>query len=431
MFFLVGLYHGYEKPCDSNDFLKDFIEEARDVVINGVEINNSNKKVIIHTFCTDAPAKSFILKTKGHAGFHSCTRCTQDGKYIKNRMSFPFKEGGYKKRTHDDYVNMTQELHHVSTLSDLIHVPGIDMVNSFSMDYMHLVCLGVVRKLINLWIHEPLRTRLPNWKIKQISSSLIHLKLYIPNDFARKPREIEFINRWKATELRQFLLYTGPIVLKKVISKNVFDNFMALSIAMTLLLRPDKMHDKIINYAENLLIYFVKTFQNIYGDHLASHNIHGLLHICDDYRRFGPLDLCSCFSFENFMKTLKSMLRKHEQVVKRNEEKCKNEMINTDFLQDVILSNEHCDGPLIENTCGPQYLRVEIKNKININTKKTADKYCLCDIAVAPPYGALGVERLRSCTPSPSPRLCSRMRRASSRGRSPTAVNQFTTHVRA
>jgi len=192
--FLVGLYHGHEKPSNSNDYLKDFIEEARDLVINGIEINNSIKKVMIYTFCTDAPAKSFILKTKGHTGFYSCTRCTQDGKYINNRMSFPFKEGGYKKRTHDDYVNMTQELHHVSTLSDLIHVPGIDMVNSFSMDYMHLVCLGVVRKLINLWIHGPLRTRLPNWKIKQISSSLINLKLYIPNDFARKPREIEFIS---------------------------------------------------------------------------------------------------------------------------------------------------------------------------------------------------------------------------------------------
>lgn len=204
--FLVGLYHGHEKPCNSNDHLKDFIEEARDLVINGIEINNSIKKVLIHMFCTDAPAKSFILNTKGHTGFYSCTRCTQDGKYINNRMSFPFKESGYKKRTHDDYVNMTQELHHVSTLSDLIHVPGIDIVNSFSVDYMHLVCLGVVRKLINLWIHGPLRTRLPpNWKIKQISSALIHLKLYIPNDFARKPREIEFVSRWKATELRQFL----------------------------------------------------------------------------------------------------------------------------------------------------------------------------------------------------------------------------------
>jgi len=139
---------------------------------------------------------------------------------------------------------------------------------------------------------------------------------------------------------------------------------MALSIAMTLLLRPDKIHDNLLSYAENLLVYFVKTFQNIYGDHLVSHNIHGLLHICDDYPQFGPLDLCSCFPFENFMKTLKSMLRKHEkpleQVIKRHAEKCKNELFKTDFLQDAILRKGHCNGPLVENTCGPQYLRVDI-----------------------------------------------------------------------
>jgi len=94
---LVGLYDGHEKSCDSNDYLKYFIEEARDLVINGIEINSSIKNVIIQTFCTDATAKSFIFKTKGHAGFYSYTRCTQDGKYIKNRMSFLFKEDRYKK----------------------------------------------------------------------------------------------------------------------------------------------------------------------------------------------------------------------------------------------------------------------------------------------------------------------------------------------
>jgi len=63
---------------------------------------------------------------------------------------------------------MTQELHHVSTLSDQIHVPGIDMDNFFSTDYMHLAYLVVMRKLI---LHGHLRNRLPNWKkIKQISS---------------------------------------------------------------------------------------------------------------------------------------------------------------------------------------------------------------------------------------------------------------------
>lgn len=89
--FLVGLYHGQEKPYNSNDYLKDFIEETKNLVNNGVEItNNLIKKVVIHTFCTDAPSKSFILNTKGHAGFYSCTRCTEDGKYINNRMCFPF-----------------------------------------------------------------------------------------------------------------------------------------------------------------------------------------------------------------------------------------------------------------------------------------------------------------------------------------------------
>ncbi|KAL4084345.1 hypothetical protein QTP88_028168 [Uroleucon formosanum] len=166
-----------------------------------------------------------------------------------------------------------------------------------------------------------------------------------------------------------FIEKSTHLELEKSPKNQTTDDFFdfgssTLTIAMTLLLRPDKMHDKLISYAENLLIYFVKTFQNIYGDHLASHNIHGLLHICDDYRRFGPLDLCSCFPFENFMKTLKYMLRKNEkpleQVNKRHEEKCKNEVFKTDFLQDVILSNKHCNGPSVENICGPQYLREKL-----------------------------------------------------------------------
>lgn len=54
--------------------------------------------------------------------------------------------------------------------------------------------------------------------------------------------------------------------------------------------------------------------------------MHSLLHLADDYGRFGPLDNCSAFPFENYMKTLKGMLRKHErplqQVVRRYEELC-------------------------------------------------------------------------------------------------------------
>lgn len=98
---------------------------------------------------------------------------------------------------------------------------------------------------------------------------------------------------------------------------------------MRILLSSD--HCKYLEYAHQLLDYYVKTFQQIYGIEFMSHNVHGLLHLADDYKIYGPLDSCSCFYFENYMKYLKRMLRKHDkplqQVVKRYKEISDNENI--------------------------------------------------------------------------------------------------------
>jgi len=53
---------------------------------------------------------------------------------------------------------------------------------------MHLVCLGVVKKLIILWREGPLRTRIPFREIKCISDYHILLKTSTPNDFTKKTR---------------------------------------------------------------------------------------------------------------------------------------------------------------------------------------------------------------------------------------------------
>ena len=69
-----------------------------------------------------------------------------------------------------------------------------------------------MRKLINLWLNKgPIDFRLPSWKIKEITTSLLQFKKCVTNDFPRKPRGIEEVARWKATEFRQFLLYSGPV----------------------------------------------------------------------------------------------------------------------------------------------------------------------------------------------------------------------------
>jgi len=81
---------------------------------------------------------------------------------------------------------------------------------------MHSVCLGVVKKNILLWLgilkNSPLLVRLPCQSVKLISNRLMHLKSNITRDFARVPRGLNEVLRWKATEFRTFILYTGPVV---------------------------------------------------------------------------------------------------------------------------------------------------------------------------------------------------------------------------
>lgn len=67
--FLIGVYWGKDKPKDSNIFLRDMVNELKELSKNGLITDFGKKRVVISGFCCDAPARSFILKTKGHTGF--------------------------------------------------------------------------------------------------------------------------------------------------------------------------------------------------------------------------------------------------------------------------------------------------------------------------------------------------------------------------
>ena len=119
---------------------------------------------------------------------------------------------------------------------------------------------------------------------------------------------------WKAVEFRQFLLYTGPLVLSGVLSKRRFCHFLLLSVAIRLLLDNSATPEK-LSYSEKLLQLFVSEFGQIYGDESLVYNVHSLIHIVDDARKYGSLDQVSAFVFENFLKDLKGLVRKQHQIL--------------------------------------------------------------------------------------------------------------------
>ena len=58
------------------------------------------------------------------------------------------------------------------------------------------------------------------------------MNVQLPSEFTRQPRSLNERDRWKATELRQFLLYTGPVVLRGILDSRAYKHFVALSVAV-------------------------------------------------------------------------------------------------------------------------------------------------------------------------------------------------------
>lgn len=155
--FMIGLYHGYEKPSNPNEYLQDFVEEVKQLAVSGINVNDKILKFCLKSIICDAPAKSFILGIKGHAGFDSCTKCKIKGTYSNRRVCFPDLIS--EKRTHEEFRNRTHQDYQIK-YTILTEMPNFDFVSNVPYDYMHLVCLGVTRKLLQAWVKGDLPNRL-------------------------------------------------------------------------------------------------------------------------------------------------------------------------------------------------------------------------------------------------------------------------------
>ncbi|XP_043279868.1 uncharacterized protein [Venturia canescens] len=379
--FMIGVYYGQKKPEDPNEFLSQFVEEAVEIYENGIMIREKLYKFSIKLIVCDAPAKSFVLGVKGCTGFHSCTKCVTKGKTLKYRRCFPKLNA--TRRTDATFLEYRDKKYH-ECKTCLDNIPGVGLVSSVTLDYMHLILLGVVKRLLLLWLHGDNSYRLGRLQIKKISKLLKNIRLYIPNDFGRKPQSLEFVKLWKAIEFRQFLLYTGPIVLRKVLSDGMYNHFMTLHVLIRILCEVEQHQDK-LDYAENLAKHFIRSFGEIYGVHLITHNVHGIIHLVEDARIHGSIEKFSAFKFENFMQTLKKMVRKPDkplqQIARRYGEiqtaktTCSDNNEISDDLN-LIASSSHNEGPLPESCCNPQY-KIIRSSKFTIRAGGQADSCCI------------------------------------------------------
>lgn len=338
----VAVFCGYGKP-DLTTFLSKFIEDINIFKNIGIKIFENIIFLDEIVFLCDAPARAYLQSIKGHCAFDGCGYCRQQGVRQNDRVVFSTVSGS--DRTDLDYLHFREN--NQLQLSPLIKV--VPLKSAFPPEYMHLLCLGVCRKLFHFYFrptkHLRLTCKLSSKLIFDLSSSIRFVKPFIPSDFQRKPRGLNDLEYFKATEFRMFLLYLGPYMFKKYLPLSYYNHFCLLHFATYVFCSP-KMSN-LYHHAQQCLNLFVHQMPSLFGQQSVSYNVHVLLHLKDFVEKYGSLDSWSTFPFENFLGKLKKRIHPTRGILQQT----KNQLINLRTMNNMHPLNDFHFGAHSPNNC--------------------------------------------------------------------------------
>ena len=302
--FAVGMFCGdCSKPPDVDEYLREFVDEYNEIRLNDLQCGNRTVRVRIHAVVCDAPARAFVKCVKLHSGYAACDKCEVFGQRYRRRQIFTNLTA--RRRRDMDFIHQTDKEHHNPNAVSPFVFTGVGMVSQFPFEYQHNM-LGVLKRLMHLWTGGPRGVRVSAGNIAIMSEILKMCADSCPTEFARKPRELRYLDRYKSTELRTFLCYTGVFAGRNVLPPRYYRHFCIFVCAARILLNPVlAKNDMYLDAAEKFLLEFVRWFRRIYGRRHMVYNVHVLIHVAQDSRRYGCLDNVSSFPFESHMYTIK------------------------------------------------------------------------------------------------------------------------------
>ncbi|XP_025268961.1 uncharacterized protein LOC112639390 [Camponotus floridanus] len=146
--FVIAIYFGTSDPSDIEEFLQDFVNEAKNLINNGYVRNQRTYDFFIRHYILDAPARELIKCCIGHNAYASCEKCTVWEERSDNRQTYVDLDAPL--RTNESFKNQTQSHHHKG-VSPLLRL-NTQMISQFRLESMHLVYEGVFKRLLEVWM---------------------------------------------------------------------------------------------------------------------------------------------------------------------------------------------------------------------------------------------------------------------------------------
>ncbi|XP_011298410.1 uncharacterized protein [Fopius arisanus] len=306
--FPVAIYSARHKPTDVHKYLEKFINEVNELQANGLLIDGQMFNICIKSFICDRPARALLKSMKGHGGYWACERCEVRGERVERRIIYPIDDSA-AERTDESFRQQTNAGHHIGESPLLAIQPPIDMVSTFVLDFMHLVCLGVMKKLLFYWVNNSSKRRLSYSGKILLSDYLVKIQKQIPCEFHRTTRALVEVDRFKAVEFKFILLYAGPVILRNVLNEDLYKHFLLLHTACRILCSKTRALIDCQN-ANNLLRKFVILMPQLYGEASIIGNVHNLCHLANDVQVMKcSISNITAFPFENALGQIKKLLR--------------------------------------------------------------------------------------------------------------------------
>lgn len=232
----------------------------------------------------------------------------------KSHIVWPYSTMKAEPRTNQEMLNIVERIENGENLtseekkgvirrSPLLKIPGFNFVRDAPVDYMHGVCIGVVKRLVELTFQVgESRTRKTKRKLSspaQFNKLMRDTKM--TREFSRRARDICF-SVMKATEFRNLCLFFFPHVLACL---EPSDKERKLWLFLAYMIRacivPEKEFKNVnLEDIDFCCDKYYALYESLFGPTNCTYNSHVVLAHLIEMRYHGPLTLTSTFEFESF-----------------------------------------------------------------------------------------------------------------------------------
>lgn len=304
---VVGLFYGHMDPPNKT-LLYDLVEELKTLkTFNYPPIGPIVPVAIDYVVC-DSPANALVKGIKYPTGAYSCPKCNCTGLRNKGEGRAVFVTGPSDKLRTDQSFRSRENIEHHRERSYFEELDSsvFNMVNSFAIDGFHGVHIGGAQRTVLAIVGHYSGIERTMTAAAFEAKGVIWGNMNFPKDFSRHPRPFSMIYKWKATEWRMLVLYGLELMFTTNIHRNYTHILRNLCCAIRILSDPLYYLEKNA-LALDLIRNYLSTVNSFFGRIFMVSVVHVMVHLPQECRRFGPLDIFSVFRYENCLKTVKQL----------------------------------------------------------------------------------------------------------------------------